>query len=198
VAIFFHMFENKQEATENLIYRLQKTGIKPDLVVAVSPSGAQTAKYVSDAFQVPFSGLFSTELKREEDQSPVFGAVSQKGSLWLDDRIIEGYDIDRNQIKKIAEARAEDLRSNLGEKEKLNYEKMGSKTVMLVTDGISSGMKVGASLGDCMKNGVEKTVVAAPFISRQAHGKISKIADRVEYVEKPRFTVSTQDAYVQR
>lgn len=192
------MFENKQEATENLVYRLQKTGIKPDLVVAVSSSGVETAKYVSEALQVPFSGVFSTELKAGGEQSPVFGAVSQEGSLWLDDKLIEGYGIDRNHIKKIADSRAEDLRNSLDETQKLDFGKLDSNTVMLVTDGISSGMKVGASLGDCMKNGVEKTVVAAPFISRHAHGKISEIADRVEYVEKPRFTVSSQDAYAQR
>lgn len=190
------MFKNRDEAAQILCETLQKSEIDADRVIAVTPSSLRTAEKVAEERDLPLNVLLSVDLSGPGRDSPIFGAVSQDETMYLDDNMIEEFMIERSYAQEIAERKSRKIDSAIREEGLKPAEGINGERVLLVTDGISSGMKTAASLGAAMKKGVERRIVATPFISQHAYGKISGLADEVYHVRKPRFVASVKDGYV--
>lgn len=192
------MFKNRNEAAKILSESLKNPEPEVDRVVATSPSGLKTAEKVAKELDLPLSTLMSVNITAPGGKSPVLGAVSQEGTIWLDDAMIDEFMVERSYIQEIAGREKEKLRDAIQEKGLNPAENLKSEDILLVTDGVSSGMKTAASLGACMKKGVERRIVATPFISQHARGKISGLADEIRCVREPRFVASVKDGYVSK
>lgn len=192
------MFKNRNEAAKILSESLKNPEPEVDRVIATSPSGLRTAKKVSQELDLPLSVLMSVKITAPGSKSPVLGAVSQDGTIWLDDAMIEEFMVERSYIQEIAGQEKEKLREAIREEGLKPAENIKSERILLVTDGVSSGMKTAASLGACMKKGVERRIVATPFISQHAREKISGLADEIRSVREPRFVASVKDGYVSK
>jgi len=69
------------------------------------------------------------------------------------------------------------------------------RKVVIVDDGISSGMKMSACIGQVIKSAPEKITVATPVISSYAFEKLEPLADEVVALEKLRFLESVDSFY---
>lgn len=191
------MFKNRDEAAKILARSLEKSEVEADRIVATTPSSLRVAEKVSKELGLPISTMMSTNLK-VDDKGPVFGAVSQDGTIWLEDALIEQFMIERDEVRDIADRNRRRLREKIKEKGLVQKDDIKSEKILLVTDGISSGMKTAASLGACMKKGADSCTVATPFISQHAQEKISVLAEDVHNIRKPKFVVSVKDGYVSK
>lgn len=191
------MFKNRDEAAKILAKSLKKSEPEADRVVATTPSSLKIAEKISQELGLPLSTMMSGDLKAG-DKGPVFGAVSQDGTIWLEDAMIEEFMIQRNQVKDIADRKRRELQEKIGEQGLDHRNTVKSEKVLLVADGISSGMKTAASLGACMKRGADSCKVATPFISQHAKDRISVLADEIHNVRKPTFVASVKDGYVSK
>lgn len=191
------MFKDRQTAAEELSEKLKnsrKTS-RFDAVIPVTFSGFQTAEKVANELDLPIRPLISSKLKVPGKASLEFGAVTHDGTIWLDDAMVEEFMIDRDFIREIAAENKFKLRKRLEAKNIRPKLDIRSKNVLIVTDGIASGMQTSASLGACLKNGAESITVATPFISKHALEDISKLAENLIYLKKPRFVASVRDGY---
>ena len=73
---------------------------------------------------------------------------------------------------------------------------LNSENILIVADGISSGMRVAASLGSCTKKNTGKKYVAAPFVSKHGEENIRDLTDDVFCLKTPRFVASVKDGYI--
>jgi len=191
------MFKNRKEAGKILARSLEKTGTKADTVVASTRSGLKVAEKVSKELGLPHTAVMSKKLKAGE-KGPVFGAVAQEGTIWLEDRVIEEFTIDRGKVQRMAEKARRKLAGQVKALDGVERRDLKGENILLVTDGISSGARTSASLGACMKKGIDHSTVATPFMSRHVQEKLSDLADEVHEIRKPRFVASVEDGYVSK
>lgn len=191
------MFKDRQTAAEELCEKLKNSRKESrfDAVIPVTFSGLQTAEKAADELNLPVRPLISSKLKVPGKPSLEFGAVTYDGTIWLDDAMVEEFMIDRDFIREIAAENRFKLRKKLEAKDMSPEIDIRSKNILIVTDGIASGMQASASIGACLKNGADSIAVATPFISTHALEDISRLAEDVIYLKKPRFVASVRDGY---
>jgi putative phosphoribosyl transferase len=190
------MFKNRKVAAEILAKEITENVKKDvDLVSASTITSIETAEIVAEKLELPVSHLLSTKLFVPGKRDVVFGAVSQDGTIWLHDGMINSFLIDRSFIGHYAKRRREGLNSKNQVRGIEKSEELESKNILLITDGISSGMRVAASLGALTKKNVGTKYVAAPFVSQHGEENIAHLADEVISLKKPKFVASVNDGY---
>jgi len=190
------MFKDRQVAAGKLSGKLKDSQSRDfDAVIAVTFSGLQTAKKVSEDLELPMHATISSKLHVAGRSELEFGAVTYDGTIWLDDAMVDEFMIDRDFIREMASETREKLRKELETHKVATKRDIKSKNVLIVTDGIASGMQTSASLGTCLKNGAGSITIATPFISEHAYENISELADSILYLKKPRFVASIKDGY---
>ena len=191
------MFKDRQVAAGKLSEKLKNSSNSEefDAIIAVTFSGLQTAKKVSEELELPMYTVISSKLHVPGRSELEFGSVAYDGTIWLDDAMVDEFMIDRDFIREMASETREQLRKELKTHNVATERDIKSKNILIVTDGIASGMQTSASLGTCMKNGADSITIATPFISEHAYDNISELADSVLYLKKPRFVASIKDGY---
>lgn len=191
------MFKDREAAVEKLSESIEdfERPEKFDKVVAVTFSGLQTAERISEELGISLETVISLNLNVPGNSELAFGAVARDGTLWIDDAMVEEFMIDENFIRE----RTSEVQQNIREDSDLDdaeaCEEVKSQDILIVTDGVASGMRISASIGSCLKKGAESITVATPFISETAHDRISGLADEIIYIKRPRFVVSVNDGY---
>lgn len=177
-----------------LCNKLRKSEIEADKVLAVSSSGLGMARRVAQEMDLPLKGLMSVNIHGPGKDAPVVGAVCQEGTIYLDDRMIEEFMIDREYVSEIAGQERRRLKETVQEKG-LTPGEIKDENILLVTDGISSGLRASASLGAALKKGVGRKMVATPLMSQHAEQRIAELSDDVYRIREPRFLASVKDGY---
>lgn len=190
------MFKNRDLAAKTLAEELKETyDDEFDVVSAITFSSVETANVVAEELGLPVNHVISTELFVPGREDLFFGAVSDDGTIYLHDDIIDEFKIDRDFIADYSKARRDELK----EKKRLRgldkQENIRSKDVLLVADGISSGMRMASSLGSCIKNNASRKCVAAPFISKHGEERIEELAGETFSIKNPKFVGSVKDGY---
>lgn len=190
------MFKNKKEAANILAEELdEKIKQEADFVSAATFDSLDTAEILADKLGLPVNHVISTKLFVPGKRDLVFGAVSADGTIWLHDGMVNGFLIDREFIEDYAKQRKEVLQQEIEERGIENDRDIRSKNMLMVADGISSGMRMGASLGSCIKRNIGTTYVASPFVSQHGERRLRDVADEIFCVERPKFVASVREGY---
>ncbi len=191
------MFKDRNSAAEKLSVKLENSNKSEqfDTVIAVTFSGLNTAERVSSELDLPLKRFISLKLRIPGNSELAFGAVNYDGTLWLDDAMVDQFMIDRIYIEELASDTREYLKEKVELKEIADKTDIKSKNILIVTDGVASGMQVSASIGACLKKGADNITIATPFVSQHAHSNIAELADNILFLEKPKFVTAVKDGY---
>ncbi len=181
------VFNNRKEAAELLATQLMRFSGENAVVLGIPTGGAEVAFYVAKKIGARFSVLISKKLTDPEHPQITVGAVCEEGTVF----------IDQHAKSKIGEAeilrcRSEILRRVLLYREGKPLPQIKGQTVILVDDGIETGMTMTAALLLCVRHGAARVVVAAP-VARTAFSEELKEADElVVLVQPPGFKTVSQ------
>lgn len=190
------MFKNRNLAAKDLAEKLSEEFTDEiDFVSGTTLGSLETAEVVGEELGAPVNHILSTKLFVPGMPDLVFGAVTYDGTIWLHDEIIDCFMVDRDFIADYAKRRRDDLQEKMEKQGIETQEDIESKNVLLVADGISSGMRVAASLGTCIKKNLGKKHVAAPFISKPGGERIEGLSDSIISLKRPKFVASVDDGY---
>jgi putative phosphoribosyl transferase len=180
----FIMFRDRTDAGIRLGKALEKFRGKDVIVLAIPCGGAEIGYQVSKALGAPFSLIISRKLPFPDNPEAGFGAVSEDGSSWL----IPGIEtfLSKKSIEEITNRQVEEIRRRIDVLRKgRDLPDIGSKTVILVDDGIAMGSTMRASVIFCNKRGAGKVIVAAPVTGQTTAREMKRIADEVLILEIP-------------
>ena len=158
------MFEDREDAGELLAEALSRQNLDVDVVLLTSLDSFTIGEKIAAELGVPLNSMISTELTIPGDNL-AFGAVSEQGTIWIDDSIKQKYRVDKRYVSKIKSDRMQEIQSVLKNLGVSNKPDLNSKNVLLVSSGIDSGMKEAASLGAALRLGAEKRVVVTTNVS---------------------------------
>lgn len=179
-------FRDRKEAGELLAERLfQYAG--PDTVVLGLPrGGVPVARVVADRLNAPLDVLVSRKIGAPGNPEFAIGAITARGVRVLNESALRhlylppGYlEQEAHEQRRVAERRDQDLR---GVHPAIP---LSGKVVILVDDGIATGMTVRAALADVCEQQPAKVVLAAPVIAGDTLQALAGMADAVETVLVP-------------
>lgn len=168
------------------------------VVVGLPRGGVPVAAPLAAKLKAPIDLIVSKKLPYPGQPEVAIGAVSADGTIVLRP------DIPREEVWQtyIKAQQASLIRSTLAQ-ERMFYESAGyaqtsfaDKTVIVVDDGIATGMTVFAAIRSARKKGASKIIVAAPVISADTYQKLHMNCDAIISLSIPAEFTSVGHHYV--
>lgn len=156
-------FENRKDAGIRLAEALEKFKSEEPIVFALSKGGAILGAEIAGKMDAPLDMIFVKKIGHPENSEFTICAMADDGppvctpdevqkvsSKWLDKEIEKG----RREIRKRRE-------KYFGAITSLNVE---GKTVIIVDDGIATGLSVRAGILEMKERKVKKLIIAIPVV----------------------------------
>jgi len=187
------IFEDRAEAGAQLAERLISYESAHPLVFGVARGGVEVAYYVARRLHAELYPIMAKKLPYPGNPEYGFGAVAEDGTRYVDPGRAEALSpasIDAIVARQLAEIeeRIHKYRQNKP------LPPMEGRTVILVDDGIATGVTLVPLLELCRKRGVSNVVIAAPVSGMHFDLRL-KEADDIVILVQPRNFYAVGQAY---
>lgn len=183
------IFKNRVKAGEKLAAALGKFKNAPATIIIALPRGGVVVGYeAAKTLNLPLDIIVPRKIGAPGNPEFAIGAITETGEGIFDEMTVGAYGITesylQNEIKKEKAEAVRRLKLYRGTRPPLNLK---NKTVILVDDGLATGLTMRAAIKTAKKSGAEKIIVAVPVTSPEAVEIIKKEVDEVIYLEAPAF-----------
>lgn len=169
-------FKNRLEAGKKLGESLLKYRGKDTIVLALTRGGVPVGKEVSTALGCPFEPLVIKKIGHLYNPEYAIGAISYDGHMVLNED--EANSLDKEWLKSEIKKRQEEARVKnnffFKNKKPLN---ISNKTVIIVDDGIATGLTIFAAIKHVKAHGAKKIIVAVPVAPKETVQRIKNEVD---------------------
>ena len=189
------LFEDRRDAGRKLASELASYRGKRVLVLAIPNGGVPVGMELAAALDAEFGVMVCRKIPIPLAPEGGLGAVSEDGTVYLNDAAVKHVGISQEQIDYEASKVREEIK-----KRSLLYQqvdrmplRMIDRTVILVDDGLASGITMTAAIGSVRARHAGKVLAAAPVASANAVKRLEKTADKVvacATVSPPKFYVA--------
>jgi putative phosphoribosyl transferase len=189
------MFKDRKQAGTLLAKEIAKLLNKEGsyngqiVVLALPRGGVSVALEVALAFRCPLDVIVSKKIGAPEQSELAIGAVTSDGVVVLDHKLQDYLQIPEmyveSQVQNLTQQtkRSEDmLRKSAGFEGAINISK---KCVIVIDDGVATGMTAMAALRSLRGRDIGKLVFATPVISAQTSELLSRECDQLVALATP-------------
>ncbi|GAB4236384.1 MAG: phosphoribosyltransferase [Chlamydiales bacterium] len=180
------MFRNREEAGRQLAESLMSWKQDPNTIVIGLPRGGIPIGYeVCKALNLPMDIVYPKKIGAPGNPEFAIGAVTELGEGMISDWATEAgaskkyIEDERKRQSDIAKERLKKYRKFLPK------QNLKGKTVIIVDDGIATGMTLMAAIKSVRSEGAEKIVVAVPVAPYSALKKFEELADEIICLDTP-------------
>lgn len=190
-------FLNRFDAGEQLADSIKLDTIENTVVLALPRGGIPLGLIISKKHQIPFDIALSKKIGHPSHSEYAIGAVSEDGDPILNK--LEITELNQGWLEKELKSirhkmeRRRKLYSKVLEKKKIK-----NMTVIIVDDGIATGMTMKAAIEAARSRKVKKVIVAVPIIPKDTYVELKQLADEVFAVEVPSLFLGAVGAYYSR
>jgi len=200
------MFYDREDAGEQLGRLLSSQKVGVDIVLGLPRGGVVTAEGVAKILNKPLDVLVVRKIGMPGHSEFAVGAMAEGNIKIYSDATMEMMGVDRKdlaQVEKIEKLRLDSYikkfhnphlssRAPTGRGDLIKTDRdcrgvprndIKDKSVLLVDDGIATGLTVKAAVLACRKFGAKKIVVGAPVASRSAADDIDRTADKTYFLK---------------
>jgi putative phosphoribosyl transferase len=180
------LFKDRFEAGIKMAELLSRENLLHPLILAVPRGGIPVAREVAMALGAPLSVFIARKLGAPCQPEFGIGAIAEGGGHVLDQASIDCLGITKHQIEDLLEQESQRL------KHYVDFFRNGKplpdvkgRCVVLVDDGLATGVTVQAAVFAVRRLLPARIVVAAPVASSQAARALQSVADLVLTVSQP-------------
>ena len=183
------MFKNRIEAGIRLAEALKDYQNKDVIVLTIPRGGVVVAYEVAKRLNAPLDLIIPRKLGAPMNPELAIGAVSQDGTIVLNEDLVSMLEIPRDYLDAEARAQIREIERRMskyrGEGKPLP-EVMG-RIVILIDDGLATGATVRAALLTLKKQKPKELIIATPVGPADTIEMLSSMADKVVCLEIPPF-----------
>ena len=188
------VFNNRQDAGRQLAEKLGKYNDSSVVVLAIPNGGVPVALEVAGALKADLDLIICRKIPLPLTPEGGFGACADDGTIILNEEIVKRVGLNRQQIEyEASKVRDEIKRRILLHKGERLLIGVSGKTVILIDDGLASGITMMAAVESVRHRHPGEVVVAAPCASALAVKQLERVADKVVTCVTafvPRFAVA--------
>jgi putative phosphoribosyl transferase len=174
------MFQDRLHAGRELAAVLAPLAQEKPVILALPRGGVPVAVEVARALHAPMELMTIRKLGAPQNPEFAVGAVAEDGTAVLDADTAERLGLTRAQLDEVVEREVRELGRRV-ERYRDGWEPMDirGRTVIVVDDGLATGLSDLAAVRALRRRGAARIVVAAPVGSQQAVRMLGEEADEV-------------------
>ncbi len=174
------LFENRRDAGRKLAAILTEYNEKSAVVLAIPNGGVPVGVEVAGALKADFDVVVSRKIPMPLTPEGGFGAVVDDGTIILNENTVRKLGLTRQQI----EYEARKVREKVKQRSMLYkgdrpLTRLSGRTVIIVDDGLASGVTMIAAVQSVQHRGCRNVVVAVPVASAIALKEVQPVAGKV-------------------
>ena len=189
-------FVNREDAGRRLGYNLALRTFDQPIVIGLPRGGIPVATEVADRLSAPLDLLVVRKLAYPLDPSVGMGAVAEGGMRIIDDDLVSRLDITPAQLEGVVADEEAELHRRTrwyrGARAPLPVE---GRTVIIVDDGVATGLLARASVEILRRRGAGQVVVAIPVGPAGTVHDLRNHADEVVCLHVPHAFASIRQWY---
>ncbi len=181
------IYKDRRDAGKRLAERLSLYRDRPDVIVLGLPRGGVTvAAEVAAALNAPLDVLIVRKIGFPGNPELAVGAVSETGTLVLNEEIIASYNVSRDYLARETSRQKEEIaRRAVLFRRGGGLPPLAGKSVILVDDGVATGATVKAAIATLKQEKLARLTVALPVASPDAEATIRRMVDDLVCLQAP-------------
>jgi putative phosphoribosyl transferase len=189
------LFQNRQDAGQQLAEYLEKRYKMPDLlVIGIPRGGVEVAYYVAARLGAPLSLIVSKKLPYPGRKELAFGAIAEDFSVYVSEDARAS--LKSQTIANIIDEQTDEVNRRVQLYRKNDpLPEMLKKTVIIVDDGIATGATLIPVVRLCRKRQAQKIVIAVPVAGRRFDQYLYNETDAIEILVQPQPFYAVGQAY---
>lgn len=187
-------FYDRQDAGERLAEALHITDAQNAVVLALPRGGIPLGLVVAEKHRLPFDILLSKKIGHPHHSEYAVGAVSEHGEPILNTSVTDLLEPDWIS-SEVIRLRKEMDRRRKSYTQVLDEQTITERTVIIVDDGVATGLTMKAAIESIKENKAEAIIVAVPVLPRDTYEELMKSVDQVVAVDIPDLFLGAVGAY---
>jgi putative phosphoribosyl transferase len=180
------LFYDRTDAGRRLAKLLKRRIQGPCIVLAIPRGGVVVGYEVAKELGCPLDVVISRKVGAPAQPELAVGAVAEDGVVFVDEEIAGLVGVSRDYVERRAREELRELRRRAEEyRGGREMPDLSGKTVILVDDGLATGLTMMAAVHMARNKGAEKVVVAVPVSPPETVAKLRRHADEVICLETP-------------
>ena len=181
------IFEDRREGGRRLASLLGFLATEDPVVLALPRGGVPVAVEVAAALGAELDVLPVRKLGAPGNPEFAIGAIAEDGSVVLDAATADRLGLTQDDIDRVLRGEVQELRRRIGRFRRGRPPvDVSGRTVVIVDDGLATGLTDHAAVRAARRRGADRIVVAAPVGSREAVVLLRPEADEVVCHTVPR------------
>ncbi len=183
------VFKNRQEAGQKLAEKLKEFKNKKDTIILALPRGGVINAFeIAKELNLPLDLIVPRKIGAPFNEEYAIGAITESGEGIFDQQAIASLNVTKDYLdKKVAEEKKEAQRRLKTYRQNQPPLDLKNKTVIIVDDGIATGLTMRAAIKSIKEKKAKKIIVAVPVSARDSLKIIEKEADQVICIDAPLF-----------
>jgi putative phosphoribosyl transferase len=180
------LFYDRTDAGRRLAKLLKRRIQGPCIVLAIPRGGVVVGYEVAKELGCPLDVVISRKVGAPAQPELAVGAVAEDGVVFVDEEIAGLVGVSRDYVERRAREELREVRRRAEEyRGGREMPDLSGKTVILVDDGLATGLTMMAAVHMARNKGAEKVVVAVPVSPLETVAKLRRHADEVICLETP-------------
>lgn len=185
-------FKNRKDAGQQLAKKLHKHNRENTIILALPRGGIPLAIEIAKKLHLPLDIILAKKIGHPLQPEFAIGAMTEQGGLILDPDIHVDPDWFRNEKTRINE----EINARRNQyNEFIEPQDLEGKEIILVDDGIATGMTMFAAIDSLQKEDIKKLTIAVPIIPPDTYYELEALVDEVIAVDVPTQFLGAVGAY---
>jgi len=161
---------------------------KNGIVLAIPRGGVVVGYEIAKALNLPLDVIIPRKIGAPANPELAIGAMTEDGTIILDDNLITYLGVQRDYIKAESERQKHEIERRLKlYRQNEPYPSLKGLDVVIVDDGIATGSTMKAALASVKNRGASTVTVAVPVGPPSTIKELKKQADRVVCLYTPEY-----------
>ena len=180
------IFKDRIDAGKQLAKELKEYKDKSGVVIVALPRGGVVLGYeVAKELNLPLDIVVPRKIGAPGNPEFACGAISESGEFIANP---DAGKIPEDHLKKEIAKEKEEAKRRLGKyRPGLAKRDFQDKIIILVDDGIATGLTMEAGINTLKEMGAKEIVVAVPVSAEDSYRHIKKIVDKIICLDQPMF-----------
>lgn len=173
-------YKNRLEAGKNLANILSRRNYKNPIILAMVRGGVPVAYEISNALNIQTHVIVVRKLGAPENPELGVGAIAEEDVKFIDYETVEYLEISSTELAKVIDRERKELQRRVSiYRQNKSLPDLSGKTVILVDDGLATGVTARAAIELVNNYNPNKIVFTSPVCAIETSTYLKTVVDEV-------------------